>query len=66
MFDLTIEQYDLFIKVHQRHMAAFGTDDKRKYALENVERVIWDRDEDCLTVFYEDEWWHYDKDLTWY
>ncbi|PDY82777.1 hypothetical protein [Bacillus cereus] len=66
MFDLTKEQYDLFIKVHNKHMNAFGLANQKKYALENVRKVVWDESEDCLTVHYDDEWWHYTKDLTWY
>lgn len=56
MFDLTQEQYELFIKVHERHMKAFGTDNQKKYSLNNVEHVIWDENENCLKVYYADEW----------
>lgn len=66
MFDLMKEQFDLFMKVHNKHMEAFGSENKKKYAMENVKRVVWDQEEDCLKVYYEDEWWHYTKDLTWY
>ncbi|PFU19422.1 hypothetical protein [Bacillus cereus] len=66
MFDLTQEQYELFIKVHERHMKAFGTDNQKKYALNNVEHVIWDENENCLKVYYADEWWHYTRELGWY
>ncbi|MEG7342538.1 hypothetical protein V6E27_28735 [Bacillus cereus] len=66
MFKLTKEQYELFIKVHERHMQAFGTKNQQKYALINVKDIVWDEDEDCLKVYYEDEWWHYTRELEWY
>ncbi|MCC2380945.1 hypothetical protein LKM00_26470 [Bacillus wiedmannii] len=66
MFDLTKEHYDLFIQVHNKHMSVFGTNNKQKYALEHVKNVVWDENEDCLKVHYDDVWWHYSKDLTWY
>ncbi|PFW61533.1 hypothetical protein [Bacillus sp. AFS075034] len=66
MYGLTEKQYDLFMQVHNKHMKVMGTDNQNKYALENVERVIWDSLEGCLKVYYKDIWWHYTKDLTWY
>ncbi|QQY96011.1 hypothetical protein [Bacillus thuringiensis] len=51
---------------HERHMQAFGTKNQKKYALINVKDIIWDEDEDCLKVYYEDEWWHYTRELEWY
>lgn len=66
MFNLTKEQNDLFMKVHNKHMNTFGTDNKQKYSLKNVKKVIWDEEEDCIKVYYEDVWWHYTKKLEWY
>lgn len=47
-------------------MQAFGTKNQKKYALINVKDIVWDEDEDCLKVYYEDEWWHYTRELEWY
>ncbi|MFT9494585.1 MULTISPECIES: hypothetical protein [Bacillota] len=66
MFGLTPDQYDLFMRVHKRHMKAMGTENQRKYAIENIKKVVWDKKEDCLKVYYDDVWWHYDKREDWY
>lgn len=66
MFELTEEQEKLFLRVHKRHMAMNGTSNQKKYALENVRNVEWDGKKDCLKVYYDDEWWHYDERGQWW
>lgn len=56
---LTSEQQQFFMKMHQRHMKAMGTDNQKKYALVNVKKVAWDKEEKTVNVYYEDAWWHY-------
>lgn len=63
---LTETQQQLFLRVHEKHLKAMGTDNQRKYALENVKKVAWDREEQTVNVYYEDTWWHYDKRGCWY
>ena len=44
-----------------------GTDEQKKRTLDNVTRIIWDEEEQCLKVYYKDgEWWHYGADGEWY
>lgn len=66
MFDLTEEQYQLLIKVHDEHMRYQGSENKEKYKLENIQNVVWDEKENCLKVYYSDIWWHYTKKMEWY
>lgn len=68
-FKLTPEQYNLFIRTHTKHLAAFweGSTEREKRTLEHVKNVKWDRKEGCLKVYFEDgEWWHYTLNGTWY
>jgi hypothetical protein len=63
---LTDEQKRLFLRVHQSHMKAMGSDNQKKYALENVQKVTWDKKENCLKVYYKDIWLHYNEKGDWY
>jgi len=65
-FKLSKEHYDWFIQVHRLHMKAWGTENQKKYSLPNVKDVIYDREEDCLKVYYKDVWWHYDRRGQWW
>lgn len=66
-FDLTVEQFDLFKTVYIKHLNAMDTDARKKRTIEHVESIVWDSEEKCLKVYFDDsEWWHYTKDLTWY
>jgi hypothetical protein len=65
-FGLTQEQAEMFLNIHKSHMAAMGSENQKKYGLAYVENVIWDAEEDCLKVYYEDIWWHYDRRGQWY
>jgi hypothetical protein len=65
-FGLTSEQAGMFLSIHRSHMKAMGEENQKKYALPNVRKVVWDEKDDCLKVYYEDTWWHYDRRGTWY
>jgi hypothetical protein len=65
-FNLTQEQAEMFINIHKSHMSAMGSEDQKKYSFAYVENVIWDETEDCLKVYYDDIWWHYDRSGQWY
>lgn len=63
---LTKNQGELFLSVHKSHRAAMGSENQRKYALHNVRNVVWNIEEDCLHVHFDDVWWHYDKRGCWW
>jgi DNA-directed RNA polymerase subunit L len=65
-FGLTAEQAEMFLAIHKKHMEAMGTENQKKYARPNVQNVVWNEEENCLHVHYEDIWWHYDKRGCWY
>lgn len=65
-FKLTTEQFEMFLRIHKSHMRAMGTDNQKKYSLENLKKIVWDKKENCLKVYYEDIWWHYDTRGCWY
>lgn len=63
---LTEEQKSLFLRVHKSHMKAFGTENKKKYAIEKIKKIVWDKEEHTVNVYYKDVWWHYDSRGCWY
>jgi hypothetical protein len=65
-FKLSPEHFNWFINIHRAHMRAWGTENQKKYALPNVKDVVYDKQEDCLKVYYKDTWWHYDRRGQWY
>lgn len=65
-FKLSPAHFDWFMQIHREHMKAWGLEGQKKYSLPNVRDVIYDREEDCLKVYYDDTWWHYDKRGCWY
>lgn len=64
--ELTKEQQVLLERVYQRHMAAMGTDTKKQYVIENIKEVEWDQKEKTVNIHFEDIWWHYSGDDTWF
>lgn len=65
-FGLTKEQSELFRDVHRKHMKSMGTENQKKYASYAICSVVWSDEENCLHVHYDDIWWHYTKEYTWY
>jgi hypothetical protein len=65
-FGLTQEQAEMFLNIHKSHIAAMGSENQKKYGLAYVENVIWNAEKDCLKVYYEDIWWHYDRRGCWW
>jgi hypothetical protein len=68
-FNLTSEQLELFKWIHAKHLAAFGegSEARERRTIEHVKKVVWDDEETCLKVYFDDgEWWHYLPDCTWY
>ncbi|MEH7392437.1 hypothetical protein [Bacillus sp. JJ1474] len=66
MFGLSPKQYFLFLSIHVKHLKSMGSELQKKYCLSKVKDVVWDKQEDCLKVYYDDTWWHYDKSGRWY
>lgn len=65
-FNLTEEQSELFLEIQRKHLNGMGEEMRRKYTLYRIKDLVWDQEEDCLKVYYDDVWWHYGKDLTWW
>jgi len=60
-------QAELFHSVHAKHLKAMGTTEQAKHQLEQVTRVVWDEEEQCLKVWYAyGDWFHYGADGEWY
>lgn len=67
MKDLTAEQRELFKRVYDRHMSTMGTEERRKYVVDEIKEIKWDGKENCLKVYFKNgDWWHYGKDETWW
>ena len=46
-----------------------GTEKRKNYTAEQIEKVIWNDEEQCLNVYYKNgNWWHYSNqnDGVWY
>jgi hypothetical protein len=57
---LTDEQKELFKETHQAHLSMMGTATRKKHAVERIKEVKWDKEENCLKVFYDSgDWYHY-------
>ncbi|WML44061.1 hypothetical protein [Neobacillus sp. PS3-40] len=58
-FKLTDDQYDLFIRTHTKHLAAFweGSAEKEKRTLDHVKNVKWDKKDNCLKIYFLDGEW---------
>lgn len=65
-FNLTREQSELFLEIHMKHLSAMGEEMRKKYTFYRIKNIVWDLEEDCLKVHYDDIWWHYEKDHTWW
>lgn len=63
---LNDEEYELLLKVYANHNRSVGLREREKYSLSHIVKVERNIEENCLNVYYEDEWWHYCKNGTWY
>lgn len=65
---LTEQQKQLFQRVYKNHMAAFGTEKRKKYAVDQLKEIKWDQRENCLKVYWKGDrdWYHYDTKGCWY
>jgi hypothetical protein len=63
---LTIDQQELFQRVHQKHLQALGTEARKFYTIDQIREVRWDHEDETVNVYFEDDWWHYTDDEKWY
>lgn len=65
---LTEQEQKLFIRVYKSHLAAMGTEMRKKYLPENLKSIKWVPKENCLHVYWKGKtcWFHYDTRGCWY
>ncbi|OIJ07642.1 hypothetical protein BKP35_18330 [Anaerobacillus arseniciselenatis] len=65
---LTDQQQQLFVKVYKSHLAAMGTEKRKKYEPSNLKEIKYSVRERCLHVFWKGntDWFHYDSRGCWY
>ncbi|WP_338709212.1 hypothetical protein [Paenibacillus amylolyticus] len=64
---LTEEQKQLLKETNRRHQRAWESEKKKaEHSVEQMKKVEWDRQEKCLKVYYEKDWYHYSLDGSWY
>lgn len=64
---LTPEQRFLFTKTYTKHLASMGTTKRSNYTEKHIKNVIWDEEENCLKVYFNNgDWWHYSTNEEWY
>lgn len=57
---------NLFSKVHALHLQAMGTEERKKYELENIKQILQNNKEKCVEVIYNNgERYKYYTNLTW-
>lgn len=66
-FFLTEKLYNRFIKLHQKHLNAWETEERiQQHSLENIEKITYNSVEDIFYVYYKktdhysETWYHYD------
>lgn len=65
-FGLTEDQAQLLMDVHNDHWQSMGSEDREKYLLAAARNVEWIEEEKCLHVHFEDAWWLYLSNGSWY
>ncbi|WNF36454.1 hypothetical protein RJD24_18830 [Bacillaceae bacterium IKA-2] len=65
---LTEQQQQLFVRVYKSHLAAMGTEMRKKYEPKQLKEIKWISKERCLHVFWKGktDWFHYDTRGCWY
>ncbi|WP_404456914.1 hypothetical protein LG329_19340 (plasmid) [Virgibacillus necropolis] len=65
-FSLTEAQSKLFSTTYKKHLSAMGTKMRQRFMPEYLKEVKYDDRENTVNVYFENDWWHYTKDHTWY
>lgn len=56
----------LFAKVHSKHLRSMSMNERKKYELPHIKRLVQNNKERCVEVFYKNgERFNYYEDLTW-
>lgn len=55
---------DIFNETYSKHMQAMGTEMRLRHS--KINRVEWVSEEQCVHVYFEHDWYHYDDKRTWY
>lgn len=67
--NLSSEHYELFKRVHAKQLTTFweGMEAKENRNLDHITTVMWDQEEDCLKVSFDDgETWRFTKNEEWF
>ena len=59
-------QKELLVSVYKKHLLAMGTVTRNEYIPEKIIKVKHDKNENTVNIYFKDNWWHYQKDHTWY
>lgn len=63
---LNDKEYHLLMTVYANHNRSMGRDERIKYSLSHIVKVVRNVKEKCLEVYYENgEWWKYAIDGSW-
>jgi hypothetical protein len=64
---LSNEQLELFHLTYHRHQRVMGKEMRTRYSRHNITKVVWDQEDDCLKVYYDNgDWLHYTRKFEWY
>lgn len=65
--NLSKDEYKLLLTVYANHNRSMGLEERAKYTLSDIIKVVSKPEEKCLHVYYKNgDWWHYSYDGTWY
>ncbi len=65
-FSLTEIQRKLFLETYKKHLSAMGTVARQKYMPQHLKEVKYDNEDNTVNVYFENDWYHYATDHTWY
>ena len=64
---LNDREYHLLMTVYANHNRSMGLEERKKYMLSHIVKVVRNVKEKCLEVHYESgDWWRYSVDGSWY
>jgi hypothetical protein len=64
--ELTREQQEQLKRIYARHMLAMGKEARKDYTVDQIIQVAWDKRDKTVNIYFENIWWHYAADGTWY
>lgn len=64
---LTLTLRRILETTYKRHMAAMGTEARKKYTIDKIKEVKWDGQASTVNIYFKNgSWWHYTFEGTWY